>query len=377
MVRARQAMVATFGALTTLSGPRARVESPGAAWSRIGLPGVAAWQAARSTGRLLPDPLTTAPASVAAFFAGLPRRERVDLARAFPALVGNLDGVPPTLRFAANRYEVVVSKVATGVNLRGRRILALDPRDRGLAVEVFGDLRTATRVAVIVPGAGADLHHLDGEGGVATAGRALLAEAERQRPGSRLAVIAWAGYTTPTAPVPSGAQGGLARHGAARLQRFLSGLTAYTRAPIGLLCHSYGSVVCGLSRLPRQVSDIAVFGSPGVRAESARALSSTARVWAGLAAGDPVRWLPTLRFGDYGHGRNPVEPAFGARVFATHGARGHSCYFATDTDSLRNLARIALGHCEAVTFAPAPPFRVQGARPGRYGSGRGNGQGLT
>ena len=44
------------------------------------------------------------------------------------------------------------------------------------------------------------------------------------------------------------------------------------------------------------------------------------------------------------HGTNPTDSDFDAQVFTTTGATGHSEYFDTDTESLRNIARIATGN---------------------------------
>lgn len=89
------------------------------------------------------------------------------------------------------------------------------------------------------------------------------------------------------------------------LRRFVSGLRASTAAPIALLCHSYGSVVCAKAAPGLPVSDVAVFGSPG------------------LSAPD-------------------------ARIFTT-GPCGHSAYFSPGTASLRNLTLIALGRTAEVS----------------------------
>jgi hypothetical protein len=350
MARTRRIVMAALATAVLASGVGPSAHPSVSGDVATSFPGAAAWQAARQAGLPLPAAVSTSPSAVAAFFDALPLTEGGALARRFPAIIGNLDGAPPALRYAANREEAVSLGVEDRIDLRGRHFLALDPRERGLAVEVVGNLRTADRVAVIVPGAGSDLDHLDTPGGVAVSARALLAEAERQEPGTNLAVVAWAGYPTPNEPDPSAMQGDLARDGAGRLHRFLAGLAAYTPAPIGLFCHSYGSVVCGMTPLPNQVSDIALYGSPGVRKPTANALSPTARVWAALADGDPIRWLPPMRFGDYGHGPNPVDPAFGARVMATTGARGHSGYYDAGSESLRNFARIARGRADEVSL---------------------------
>ncbi|MGH3489777.1 MAG: alpha/beta hydrolase, partial [Actinopolymorphaceae bacterium] len=316
MTRTRRIVIATLATVTlaTGAGPGPTADSAASAAALSAFPGAAAWHAAREAGLPIRAAATSSPAAVADFFDSLPLAEGGSLASRFPAIIGNLDGAPPALRYAANQKAAASLGGDRRPDLRGRQLLALDPRDRGLAVEVVGDLRTADRVAVIVPGAGSDLHTLDTPGGVAASARALKTEATRQEPGSNLAVVAWAGYPTPHQPDPSAMRGDLARVGAERLDRFLAGLAAYTPAPVGLFCHSYGSVVCGMTALPPQVSDIVVYGSPGVRRPTATGLSRTARVWAALAEGDPIRLLPSMRFGDFGHGPNPVDPVFGARV---------------------------------------------------------------
>jgi hypothetical protein len=117
---------------------------------------------------------------------------------------------------------------------------------------------------------------------------------------------------------------------------------------VALLCHSYGSVVCGLAAPHLPVTDIAVFGSPGMDASSADSLETGARVWAGRESDDPVRFVPYIRLLGLGFGTDPMSPGFGARIFAT-GDGGHSGYLDPGTDSLRNLTYIALGDAAAVT----------------------------
>jgi len=117
---------------------------------------------------------------------------------------------------------------------------------------------------------------------------------------------------------------------------------------VALLCHSYGSVVCGLAAPYLPVTDIAVFGSPGMDASSVRALHTTARVWAGRGASDWIRHVPHVHVLGLGFGQDPMDPAFGARLFAA-GAGGHSGYFVPGSIALRNLAYIALGDAAGVT----------------------------
>jgi hypothetical protein len=100
--------------------------------------------------------------------------------------------------------------------------------------------------------------------------------------------------------------------------------------------------VCGLAAPQLPVTDIAVFGSPGMDASSVRSLHTTARVWAGRDAGDWIREVPHIRLLGMGFGTDPTAPSFGARRFSC-GGDGHSGYLQPGSMSLRNLAYIALG----------------------------------
>ncbi|MGH3098281.1 MAG: alpha/beta hydrolase [Streptosporangiales bacterium] len=240
--------------------------------------------------------------------------------------------------------------VAAGLVSTGRPRPA--PASDGAAygpVRVLGDLRTADRVAVLVPGVGIDPAHLGAPNQVLGMARALAAEARHTAPGVRLAVVAWADYPAPDGLGLAVARGGRARVGARRFGAYLDQLETRTRAPIGLFCHSYGSVVCGLSSLDGQVTDLVLYGSPGVRRDRAAAFGHRIRVWAARNDDDWIRFVPNVRFGDLGHGRDPVDPAFGARVFASGGAKGHGDYYERGSESLRNLTRIATGHSNEVS----------------------------
>ncbi|RVX40114.1 alpha/beta hydrolase family protein [Nonomuraea polychroma] len=218
----------------------------------------------------------------------------------------------------------------------------------GRLVRTYGDLVTADRVAVIVPGADTTVATFDDStrrpGGAA---RALLAEAARLAPGERLAVVAWLGYDSPPTLSLGAVTHAAADEGAVELRRTVAALRTRTSAPIVLLCHSYGSVLCAKAAAPGlPVSDLAIFGSPGLDVSSAAALGP--RVWAGLGDNDWIRFIPKTKLGPLGFGTDPMSPGFGARAFEA-GAGGHSDYFAPNTLSLRNLALIALGHPGRVT----------------------------
>ncbi|MGW2282766.1 alpha/beta hydrolase [Streptomyces sp. NPDC001770] len=307
-------------------------------------PGSASWRADEVRGHALPDPASATPVQVAAFFAALSPAQRQALVVRHPSVVGNLDGVPLELRYRANSLSL---KASTDPRYRllagqGRRILAFDPRGRGLVAEVFGDLRAARHVAVVVPGSDIDAgtYDRDSDPYGAPAG---MARSLRDATGPDTAVIAWAGYTTPVGVGWDAATGELAEAGADRLARFTDGLAADGLPAPAVFCHSYGSVVCGLAAHRLHVGDLVVLGSPGMRAESVAALGTSARVW---AAKDPTDWIddvPNVEFAGVGHGTDPTDPGFGARRVPARRAVGHTGYFAPGTDSLTAFAAIAAG----------------------------------
>jgi hypothetical protein len=295
-------------------------------------------------------------AALAATTAAVYPRPPADRLQPMPALTATALAA----RYSADAHQIALAAGAARragntalagalAAMRGHRFLDFNPRGQGLAVEVFGNLATATRVAILVPGSDTSLTTFDSRGTAspAGAGAALAAAARRLDPRAQLAVIAWLGYATPSTLSPAVMTSGDAGQGAEALRPFVADLASHGRR-VALLCHSYGSVLCGLAAPRLPVTDIAVFGSPGIDASSARALRTTARVWAGRGTGDWVRNVPHVRFLGLGFGQDPMAPAFGARHFDCGGG-GHSGYFKPGSIALRNLAYIALGDPAGVT----------------------------
>ena len=233
--------------------------------------------------------------------------------------------------------------------LRGHQVLFFDPQGQGQAAVVFGDLATASRVAILVPGSDTTLNTFFSRGSASPGGGAvaLADEARRLQPGARLAVIAWLGYQAPATLSVQVATSGDARAGAQALRPLVTAL-ARDGEQVALLCHSYGSVVCGAAAAGLPVTDIAVFGSPGMDAPSVAGLHTKARVWAGRGGSDWIRFVPHVQVSGLGFGSDPLATGFGARIFAA-GTGGHSDYLDPGSVSLRNLTEIALGHPAAVT----------------------------
>lgn len=217
-----------------------------------------------------------------------------------------------------------------------RHLLAFDGRGAGRATEVFGDLAHADRIAVLVPGSDTSLETYGRFRATALALRHQLAQDAPTGP--RTAVVAWLGYKTPGTVSATVTTTGRAEEAAPELREFIRQLRGVVGrdAQVSLVCHSYGSVVCGRAAAGLDVDDIALVGSPGTGADSAADLRTRARVWAARGADDWVANVPHVSadlFGTtVGFGTDPVSPAFGARVF-TAGDGGHSDYFAPGSAS--------------------------------------------
>ena len=278
-----------------------------------------------------------------------------------PLAAGTLEEV-----YAANRANAAEASRMAGADGDDRRaaadrgmadpdrdFLAFDGRGSGQATEVFGDLAHADRVAVLVPGSDTTLDTYDRFRATALN---LHSQLTRDAPNSRTAVVSWLGYDTPRTVSSTVLTPTRADQAAPHLREFIRQLHTITgrEAHLTLVCHSYGTVVCGRAAPGLAVSGIALIGSPGTGVDSAAGLHTPARVWAARGADDWVGGVPHVSadlFGTtVGFGTDPVSPAFGAQVFAA-GDVGHSDYFTPGTASLANLARIVLGETSEVTHA--------------------------
>lgn len=267
-------------------------------------------------------------------------------------------------------------------------VLSFDPAGDGRAVAAYGDPDAADHVATIVPGIS---NHLGNLGDTLRSAR-FLRDAARDRRDGTIATIAWLGYDTPGSLgnhthelVTEATHGERARDAARDLTRFLDGLDA-TRAAgsraaaepahVSVIGHSYGSRVLGeaLTIGDIELAEAGAVGSPGMGVDHVGEwdLPDGTVVWAESAGtpnpdwilpgggDDPIAHVPL-------HGRNPDDPAFGARGFDVTGATGHSDYFARGTSdgeapmSLRSLAAIVTDQAPrpdtdqvALELAPGP-----------------------
>lgn len=261
---------------------------------------------------------------------------------------------PPLAPFAVAYRDAAAAMSAAGPPYASwaadrRRFLAFDAAD-GTAVEVVGDLSTASHVAVLVPGVDTRLIDFDrGLGGVArrapaVQARSLYARLRAVDPYARVAVVAWLGYQPPAGVNLDAAREDRARAGAAALIVFVRGVVAQRPGTeVTLIGHSYGAIVVGLAAPHLPVArKLVALGAPGMGASRAADLGG-ARVWSALAPHDWIRRLPQARLLDLGHGRRPSSPGFGARPLPTGGVAGHDSYLVPGSATLSGVADVVLG----------------------------------
>lgn len=276
----------------------------------------------------------------------------------------NRNNITAAARMATHSGETERAQALREMSHSDRKFLTFDGRGDGRAVEVLGDLAHADRVAVYVPGSDTTLDTYGAHGSshpwshAEGGAQALHHRIQQEAPHSNTAVVTWLGYDAPATVSADVLTDSRAHTAAGELRTFVAALhDLHSDRPtqVGLLCHSYGSVVCGQAAPHLNVSDIAVFGSPGLGVDSAADLHSTAQLWAGSASGDWIQHVPhttiPLPSSSLGFGADPTSGDYGSRQFAA-GDGGHGDYFKPGSAALHNLTRIATGHDSQVTEEP-------------------------
>ncbi len=338
--------------------------------------------------RLLADP--PAAGDVGRLWSLLGAEKQSVLLREAPHIVGNLEGVPYTVRGAANALDLKQTIAGARASLRSehgkaarialqhqltalgnvekalakkdgvtRTLVALDTSEDAKASIVVGDLSTAKYVSVLVPGmymsvgeqieawaeVAQDLHDQQTD----FLHRFLGPRGKQGGPG--VAVVAWIGYQTPVLTNIGGLQ--LAQEGADSLESTLAGIETLRAADppyLSVLAHSYGSTAAllALERGTVTVDALALMGSPGSDAQSVAGLSvRDGNVFVGEAPMDPI--VDSAFFGS-----DPGAPSYGAKHMSVDGAvdpithrtlagsSGHNEYFTAGTECMRNLALIGI-----------------------------------
>ncbi len=333
-----------------------------------------------------------------------PARQRTLIDQA-PTLIGNLDGIPFPARAKANaiglKREIQETKkelggiVGKGVRSAlqeklqtlgnveaalqrtpggpARSLWILDDTSGDLrAAIVVGNLDTAHFISYMVPGMYMSVSEQLQAWTVTAqeqyeAQRSWLARTTKTGEKAQgVATVAWIGYDTPELLNIAGLK--LADEGANYLQHSIAGLQADRASDppyITVMAHSYGSTAAlmALQSGAVSVNALALLGSPGSTAQSVANLDvKNGNVYVGQATMDPV--VHSAFFGS-----DPGSASYGAHLMGVSGgidpidhrkltgSVGHNEYFTPGTESMRNLALIAIDQGQLViapkTSAPA------------------------
>lgn len=341
---------------------------------------------------VLRDALRAAPADVARWWSELPARTAAALQRDAPGVIGNLDGLPYSVRDVANRSALQRTVVLLGDQLtndpgRGaalalsarltalrqvqtalerpeggpaRFLVSLDPVHASRAAVAIGDPDLATYVDFLVPGMFFSVRDqiVDWTDTAADLQAEQTGWLQRLHGAGQAAVISWIGYATPDAVSVLGI--GDAEDGARRIADAVRGVTAARPGNIpfvAITAHSYGgtAALLALQSHAMRVDALAMVGVPGSPAAHASQLDVPAgQVYAGRDAWDPVARSSYF-------GVSPTDQTFGSVALGTgsgvdpitdvrlNSAVGHNGYFAPGSQSLRNLALIGIGEGALVT----------------------------
>ncbi|GHD78539.1 hypothetical protein GCM10007394_06410 [Salinibacterium amurskyense] len=340
---------------------------------------------------------------VALWWGDLATDSQAALEIASPQLLGNLEGVPYTIRDVSNRTvleETIVDLTAVVNSDAGRAVqqsarqqlnmlssiseslafdraapertlITLDVTGQGKAAIVLGDLSEADYVSFLVPGM---FFTIEGQMSYwADAAYTLYCEQQQwldhfdsQSVFTRnetVATVAWIGYDTPNLTNVGAIDN--ANQGRDTLADAILGLQALREADqpyISVVAHSYGTTAAmmALSEYDFEIDALAMVGSPGSPARSVDDLHVRGgNVFVGEAAWDPI---PNSSY----FGADPGTDAFGAKSLGVGGAFdvvmkqplagsvGHNDYFTPGTESMRNFALLCIGRSDLVIPEDAP-----------------------
>lgn len=233
------------------------------------------------------------PDSVAAWWAGLAPERKAAFQKAAPGVLGNLAGLPYSVRNACNRavYEDVQKhrgdltpeqrKVLTALE----KVLArtsgslvcfnLDASVPMVAIG-YGDLDTADTVTWAAPGMGSDATDTDAIKNWSQATWNLYDEQKNRDRGRSHGVVGWLGYDTPdliSVNTPA-----LAQDGAWRFATELDGTHAARAGKLpymGVVAHSYGTTMAAdaLTHTRHMVDSFTMLGSAGIDTDTVRSLA--------------------------------------------------------------------------------------------------------
>ena len=282
-----------------------------------------------------------------AFWQSLTAEQQTALAEALPAVAGNTEGVPYSVRAAANAAILAlvlkpawratqeqadafrnIEKALAGTNTTGpvHSLISFDPAAPPLAAIAIGNMDTAAGITVNVSGMGSSTQDMDSA--VRVAGNLY---SEQRKQGADPAVLAWLGYDAPDMPMSTEVLfSDKARTGGAKLATVIDGLY-YTRGAesppwVSVTAHSYGTTTAAyaLAETEHTIDSAVFYGSAGIDPEAARSAADlnvrSGEVYATLGRADKVAPLGIAgsQFGD--PRLSPSSETWGAKVFSSEAA---------------------------------------------------------
>ncbi|MFJ5026827.1 alpha/beta hydrolase [Streptomyces sp. NPDC088560] len=274
-------------------------------------------------------PMDKSPADITKWWDSLSDEERDEYKRAFPEVIGNLDGIPAVVRDEANRENIqtLIAKLEgqhdddSQTKLDGLKgiqekllagsdppmyLLGIGDEGNGRAIVAYGNPDTAKNVSAYVPGLGT---RLDGDfaGGTMKRAQDTALTAREISSHSSTSSIVWLGYDAPQLSAGDFLSSRSvmfrddAEAGAPAYNQFMAGISATHEngdPHITAIGHSYGSLTVGLAAQEKGgipgADDIILVGSPGTGANSADQLNvGKGHVFVGAAEHDIVTGLPS------------------------------------------------------------------------------------
>ncbi len=343
-------------------------------------------------------------AEIAALLADIPDADLALLSALFPAVVGNLDGMPFEHRIAANRinvaaavdqarverdsllaeidrsqparftdpalryrlqdldarieqYELLLTEPTTDYgasggppwpDYRGRKVIYFDPGNDGAWAELVGTISADTdAVGVLIPGVGTDSADMFNKSNLATE---FVAQAARD--GEQLAMIVWAAGDFPDA-VPAALSGSYAEElihpmvdFSFALRQEVADRATGSHVPVTMIGHSYGGMTVSMATLAGLSADRLLFVNSAGMGTGEAGQFADYDVYAMASPGDLVPVLgPLVHAGAPSDLANVVPLATGTYRdgAALTGLSSHSGVFEESSTAWENMLAVLTG----------------------------------
>ncbi|MDX3385693.1 alpha/beta hydrolase [Streptomyces niveiscabiei] len=273
-------------------------------------------------------PADKSPADRKAWWDSLQPEQKEEYLAVYPDVIGNLDGIPASVRDEANRenIQLLIGKLSEQHDDKSRTmldglksidyqlrnqdpdfppmyLLGIGDEGGGRAIVSYGNPDTSKNVSAYVPGLGTSV---DADFARNDLKRARDTAKDAQFYDPSTASIVWLGYDAPQMPASDFTKNADvmstddAKAGATAYNKFMSGISATNENSdphITAIGHSYGSLTVGQAAQQHGgipgADDIILVGSPGTGAHHATDLNvEKGHVFVGAAENDPVTKLP-------------------------------------------------------------------------------------